>query len=354
MLPQWVKVLSVVLPVIGVAAVAAMIYTESIALAVVVSMVSNALFALGTVIVKVGQMHVSSNATNMQLLKLFKDSEWRTGMVLMYFAGVLYPMGLGYGPVTLIMALWTSVIPFTVAFSCVIIESTVTHHTLLGIVGIVLLVMIMVISAPEETTDSSDITRDVELLSTNTFIACMGVVSVLFVSLLLWRCMDTRRSSRFAIAALLRGMVGAFVAVVGRFFLWSVKETIAGNLSGSNSTTRIVVYLIVWLLLGTYQEYVRQQCIACSDAVRVAPTVITSMVVFGTVIGGIVFEEFDSMDYATGVFGAAMVASIACVVYINSENDTLTSDTPSFPSVIPPIACQESRSLMSKELFQNY
>ena len=242
-----------------------------------------------------------------------KDYKWGLGLLIMCIGGVLYPVSLGIGPITLTTALVLSSIPFNMLLSYYLLNDVPSVLVLLSSIVVCISLGFTIAYAPEPSDwkleDDTSMWRSPEFI--------LWTLSLLGLLMIFWcsnKCLcgalDSIYGFKIATTMIEKGVCSAYVALLAKLTFMSIDQ-------GDDDRTQ--VYLPIFLVLSVVPlEFpLRQRCLACTDMTKALPTMVVCVMLFAVPTGGIFFHEFKDLEAGqSAFFGSLMVAAI-CVLVMN-------------------------------------
>lgn len=285
---------------------------QSTELAIVTGLSSHFLNILGMVLMKAVHLEQGNNANrSIDYSVLIRSKKWGFGLLLMTLGGVLYPISLGLGPITLTTSLVLSSIPFNMLLSYYILNDIPSVLVVTCSLVVIASLGFTIAYGPEESdwelTDDESMWRSAEFI--------LWTLCMLGLCLIFWlgnKCtcgfLHEIYGFKVAVAMIEKGICSAYVAVLAKLTFMSIEQ-------GDDGRTQIYLPIFLVLSIVPLEFPLRQRCLASTDMSKALPTMVVCVTLFSVPTGGIFFHEFKNIQAdSTLFFGSLLVASIVVLV----------------------------------------
>lgn len=334
---------------------------QNTGLAVAIGLVSHFLNVLGMVLMKKAHLDLGFNANfGINYGELVANRDWLSGIVLMCIGGVLFPVSLGLGPITLTTALVVSSIPFNLILSHLLLTqkvsrtvqgtgefqtegkgdggeeaqtlepiekvevSDITEHLDTPPLEVILLSLAVCVSlgtaiayAPPQS--DWELGDDKNLWLSPEFV--LWTIAMLGLVVFLWlgnKCscgiLHQMYGFKVAEAMIQKGIASAYVAILAKLAFASIEQ-------GDDDRAGIYTPIFLALCVVPLEFPLRERCLASTDMTKALPTMTVCVMLFSVPTGGVFFKEFKDVEAENTIFFASLFVSGVIVLVMNAAVD---------------------------------
>jgi len=272
--------------------------------------------------------------------KLIKEKTWATGFSIYLIGGLLNAVSLFYAPQSLVLPLSAITLVANTMLATKVLDEPFFKSDIIGMLAVIIGSVLAVIFGPRTAGGEATMNELKERWGDSGYFLFFIVLSACIVADYLAvrfyekknRDDDTvtdqlKHGAAFLLISycLLAGYFGSLAFLFLKSFTefigssWSSKETSQANAANWYSYFTLIGVIITNVAL----EFFRQRGLAYFHAVYVVPINQVVLIVMGTILGGLYFEEFDSMpalDAGMFIFAIFMTVVGVFVLAFNSGN----------------------------------
>eukprot|EP01083_Nonionella_stella_P285923 973192_1 len=312
----------------------------STSMGVILAVTASIFNAIGYTVQKQGHNRLqeyNEDKTGSDRKRLINEKIWALGFAIYLMGGVLNAISLFYAPQSLVLPLSAVTLVVSSILATKLLAEPLHNSDILGVLCVIIGSVLAVLFGP--TTNNGEIRSMNELKlrwiesDLYPFFLILSICAAL--DYLLVRYYEKHNTMHYASSfllvsyCLLSGYFGSLAFIFLKSFTQFIGALISNDASNRKATLQSNWYSYVTVLFVVVTnialEWFRQKGLSRFNAVYVVPINQVVLIVMGTVMGGIYFEEFEHMSILHGVMFCVAIVMTVIGVFILALN---SSETP--------------------------